>query len=218
VAAGELVLVDLAVVTPAPREYVVVDDALPAGLEAIDPKLFTTADWLKNAGFATIRAARIAVAATVKTSRRATACCTTRSEVRDDRVLFFSDELPAGLSHFRYLARAATLGHFVLPPPAPKKCTSRKCSVAPAPRRSRFGERPDQCFRNGAEPARAALAATAIVQRLALAMAGLVLGACFLALPRALAAPEARTSVLVLDRDGRLLREVSVGSGAAENQ
>jgi penicillin-binding protein 1C len=52
---------------------------------------------------------------------------------------------------------------------------------------------------------------------LLLPWAGLVLGACFLALPRALGAPEARTSVLVLDRDGRLLREVTVGSGAAES-
>jgi uncharacterized protein YfaS (alpha-2-macroglobulin family) len=40
----------------------------------------------------------------------------TRSEVRDDRVLFFADQLPAGLSHYRYLARATTKGRFVLPP------------------------------------------------------------------------------------------------------
>lgn len=44
----------------------------------------------------------------------------------------------------------------------------------------------------------------------------LALGACFLSLPAPLAAAEARTTVLVLDRDGRLLREVSAGSGAAE--
>jgi uncharacterized protein YfaS (alpha-2-macroglobulin family) len=39
-----------------------------------------------------------------------------RSEVRDDRVLFFADALPAGLHHYRYLARATTFGRFVLPP------------------------------------------------------------------------------------------------------
>ena len=39
-----------------------------------------------------------------------------RSEMRDDRVLFFVDQLPAGLWHYRYLARATTLGRFVLPP------------------------------------------------------------------------------------------------------
>jgi penicillin-binding protein 1C len=51
---------------------------------------------------------------------------------------------------------------------------------------------------------------------LALPWLALGLGACFLSLPVALTASEARTTVLVLDRDGRLLREVSVGRGAAE--
>jgi uncharacterized protein YfaS (alpha-2-macroglobulin family) len=30
--------------------------------------------------------------------------------------LFFVDDLPAGLAHYRYLARATTLGQFGLPP------------------------------------------------------------------------------------------------------
>jgi alpha-2-macroglobulin len=115
-AAGQLVLVDLAVVTPAPREYVVVDDALPAGLEAIDPKLFTTADWLKNAGFTDDSSCPDCSAGDGEDFAPSYRQLYTRSEVRDDRVLFFSDELPAGLSHFRYLARATTLGHFVVPP------------------------------------------------------------------------------------------------------
>ncbi len=52
---------------------------------------------------------------------------------------------------------------------------------------------------------------------LALPWLGLGLLACFTSLPSALSADEARTSVLVLDRDGRLLREVTVGRGADEN-
>ncbi len=52
---------------------------------------------------------------------------------------------------------------------------------------------------------------------LLLPWAGLALAACFRSLPAALTAPQARTTVLVLDRDGRLLREVAIGSGAAEN-
>lgn len=111
-AAGELVLVDLTVVTPAPREYVVLDDALPAGLEAIDPKLFTTADWLKNAGFADDAGGGESTNDDAPGFRAPY----DRNEVRDDRVLFFVDQLPAGLWHYRYLARATTLGHFVLPP------------------------------------------------------------------------------------------------------
>jgi len=36
-------------------------------------------------------------------------------ELRDDRVLFFVDHMAAGMYHYRYLARATTLGKFVLP-------------------------------------------------------------------------------------------------------
>ena len=56
-----------------------------------------------------------------------------------------------------------------------------------------------------------------VLALLLLPWAGLALAACFRALPAALSAPQARTTVLVLDRDGRLLREVAVGGGAAEN-
>jgi hypothetical protein len=37
-------------------------------------------------------------------------------EIRDDRVLFFIDHMSAGMFHYRYLARATSLGTFVLPP------------------------------------------------------------------------------------------------------
>jgi alpha-2-macroglobulin len=107
VSAGDLVLVDLTLVTPAARAFVVIDDALPAGLEAIDPKLLTTADWLRNPGDDEPNTAD---------GEGAEPATLSRSEVRDDRVLFFVDDLPAGLSHYRYLARATTLGRFVLPP------------------------------------------------------------------------------------------------------
>jgi len=115
-AAGELVLVDLTLVTPAPREYVVLDDALPAGLEAIDPKLFTTADWLKNAGLAEDAGCEGCEAERGSDDAPGFRAPYDRSEIRDDRVLFFVDRLPAGLWHYRYLARATTLGRFVLPP------------------------------------------------------------------------------------------------------
>jgi uncharacterized protein YfaS (alpha-2-macroglobulin family) len=39
-----------------------------------------------------------------------------RRELRDDRVLFFIDDMPAGLYRYRYLARATALGRFVVPP------------------------------------------------------------------------------------------------------
>jgi uncharacterized protein YfaS (alpha-2-macroglobulin family) len=115
-AAGDLVLVDLSLVVPAPREYVVVDDPLPAGLEAIDPKLFTSADWLKLSGFGEESCVECAATDEAGPGYTGLGPSFDRSEVRDDRVLFFADELPAGLHHYRYLARATTYGRFVVPP------------------------------------------------------------------------------------------------------
>ena len=120
VSAGDLVLVDLTLVTPAPRQYVVLDDALPAGLEAINPKLFTTADWLKSAGVDDDSGCVGCGSPEPEGDGDAAApgfhAAYDRNEVRDDRVVFFVDQLPAGLWHYRYLARATTLGHFVVPP------------------------------------------------------------------------------------------------------
>ncbi|HKY36825.1 MAG TPA: Ig-like domain-containing protein [Polyangiaceae bacterium] len=116
--AGDWVLVDLTVVAPAPREYVVIDDPLPAGLEAIDPKLFTSADWLSMSGFGENRSCEGCQAGDIDAVGYGAGDRPhfERSEVRDDRVLFFVDQLPAGLFHYRYLARATGIGRFVLPP------------------------------------------------------------------------------------------------------
>ena len=37
-------------------------------------------------------------------------------EVRDDRVLFFVEHMAAGMYRYRYLARATSLGTFIVPP------------------------------------------------------------------------------------------------------
>jgi len=100
---GQLVLVDVVIGAPALRHFVVLDDPLPAGLEGVDASLATSSPALDvsahdaepSAGF------------------RSTWY---RREVHDDRVVFFADEMPAGLYRFRYLARATTLGRFVVPP------------------------------------------------------------------------------------------------------
>lgn len=115
---GGLVLADVVVVTPSPREFVVVDDPLPAGLEAVDARLATTAGDLAGAledddydrsseeGFDDDDVA----------AGRAYNPSWFIREVRDDRVLFFVDHMAAGMYRYRYLARATTLGSFVLPP------------------------------------------------------------------------------------------------------
>jgi hypothetical protein len=47
-------------------------------------------------------------------------------EMRDDRVLTFVEHMPAGVYHYRYLARATTIGKFVVPP------TKAECMYDPA--------------------------------------------------------------------------------------
>jgi alpha-2-macroglobulin len=119
--AGELVLADLVIVTPSPREFVVIEDPLPAGLEAVDARLTTTAGWLAVAhsggeigsidGADSIQDWEDELA-----HGRAFLESWYRREIRDDRVLFFVDRMPAGMYHYRYLARATTLGKFIVPP------------------------------------------------------------------------------------------------------
>jgi alpha-2-macroglobulin len=116
-AGGQLVLADLVIVTPSPRDFVVVDDPLPAGLEAIDSHLASTSSTLDVGGPGAPSCAecededgRDEIAAGQAFFENYT-----QRELRDDRVLFFVDHMQAGMYHYRYLARATTLGKFVLP-------------------------------------------------------------------------------------------------------
>jgi len=106
---SDLILGDILVVTPSPREIVVLDDPLPAGFEAVDARLATT-----GAGSSIDEAEARAAAAGAEEDGPGPSQFV--REIRDDRVLFFIDHLPAGMFHYRYLARATTLGTFVVPP------------------------------------------------------------------------------------------------------
>ncbi|HEX2695604.1 MAG TPA: alpha-2-macroglobulin family protein, partial [Acidobacteriota bacterium] len=102
--AGSLVMVTVDVVLPQERLFVVVDDPLPAGFEAVNPRFLTESEERQRAldqkeeggeerwweGFGHV-------------------------EMRDDRVLLFAESLTAGLHTRRYLARARTFGTFLLP-------------------------------------------------------------------------------------------------------
>ena len=116
---GDLILADVVVVTPSPREIVVIDDPLPAGFEAVDAHLATTG-------------ARYDVDSAdarddesdgegdedpdTRAAGRAYRSSSFVREIRDDRVLFFVDHLSAGMFRYRYLARATTNGSFIVPP------------------------------------------------------------------------------------------------------
>ncbi len=97
--AGELVQVTLRLTTPTARSYVVLDDALPAGLEALNADFETTADAVRE-----------------QTGSDDWWGSFNHTEFRDDRVVLFADYLHSGEHTYTYVARATTPGTFVHPP------------------------------------------------------------------------------------------------------
>lgn len=118
-AAGELVRVKLRITVPADRYFVVLDDPLPAGLEAVDLSLRTVrppgtslreerepddgneendATWYYGTWDAGVWSAF------------------DHKELRDDRVVYSATYLWQGTYTATYLARATTPGTFVMPP------------------------------------------------------------------------------------------------------
>lgn len=123
--AGDLVLVDLLLESSEHQRQVVIDDPLPAGLEALDARIDTTADIRTVADDdgteATRKPGRGGITKSVPANAMsglhgAFRAASVHREVHDDRVLTFIEDLPSGLYHFRYLARATSVGRFVVPP------------------------------------------------------------------------------------------------------
>lgn len=99
VPAGSLVRVTLRLATPTARSYVVVDDALPAGLEALNGALSNASQAvLDNAGTGGEWWGSFS-----------------HTELRDDRVLLFGDRVYGGDHTYTYVARATTPGTYALP-------------------------------------------------------------------------------------------------------
>jgi alpha-2-macroglobulin len=97
--AGDTLLVTVEVRSSEARRYVVVEDPLPAGLEALDATLATGSRTFGE------------LAAWLRSSRW------DHRELRDDRVLFFRDLMEPGALTYRYLARVSFAGDFIAPPP-----------------------------------------------------------------------------------------------------
>ncbi len=97
---GSLVRVVLSVETTNKQNYVAVSDRLPAGLEPLNANLATTQTVTKR-GLSAAAKRGLGVLS--------------YSEVRDSRVAFYADELPAGRYEFEYLARATSAGTFLRP-------------------------------------------------------------------------------------------------------
>lgn len=109
---GELVRVDLYVSVPAARNFVVVDDAVPGGLEPLNRDLATSSEidarkgdfkaaggslWFKFSDWVDFGVSRWNFY---------------HQEIRHDSVRFYSDYLPAGNYHLSYAAQAIATGTF----------------------------------------------------------------------------------------------------------
>ena len=101
---GSLVVITLEIAVPQESLYVVVDDPLPAGLEAVNPTFLTESD----------EATRKLDDLTGDASEPWWEGFN-HVEMRDDRVVLFADSLMPGVHVHRYLARALTLGEFIQP-------------------------------------------------------------------------------------------------------
>ncbi len=101
---GTLVLVTVEVALPQEAHYIVIDDPLPGGLEAVNRTFLTESEEdqrrLEEGGEEDVASPWFAF---------------NHIELRDDRVLLFADWLPAGVHRHRYLARALSFGTFRMP-------------------------------------------------------------------------------------------------------
>jgi hypothetical protein len=114
---GELVRVRLRLTVPATRQFVVLDDALPAGLEAVDLSL-RTASAMPGPGASAPREAEQGDTPQWGFGRWDAGWWSPfdHQEIRDDRVVYSASVLWPGTYTATYLARATTAGTFVKPP------------------------------------------------------------------------------------------------------
>ena len=99
-AGGEL-WVRLIILTPATTHHVIVEDKLPAGVEAVNESLATTS--LLNVE-------------RLKIPKDRSPLYFRHNEIRDDRVVLFAETLPTGVYEYTYRVRPTTPGRYHHPP------------------------------------------------------------------------------------------------------
>ncbi len=104
---GDVVQVRLTLIAPHDVTYVVVEDPLPAGAEAIDPSLATTSLVEQQPGLY-----RQSEREEMRSFYRWWWSWYSRSEMRDDKVVLFADYLPAGTYEYTYTFRATRPGEY----------------------------------------------------------------------------------------------------------
>jgi uncharacterized protein YfaS (alpha-2-macroglobulin family) len=114
---GEIVRVRLRITVPANRQFVALEDPLPAGLEAIDFNLRTSAQIEStNASPSDQRQSSPWQAWLYGSWMDGRWSPWEHRELRDDRVVYFARVLWPGTYEASYVARATTSGNFVRPP------------------------------------------------------------------------------------------------------
>jgi hypothetical protein len=101
---GSLVVVTVEIAVPQECLFVVVDDPLPAGLEAVNPYFLTESEEQQQR-----------LEDMSRLDARPWWQGFNHVEMHDDRVLLFADSLTAGVHTYRYLARALSFGRFLVP-------------------------------------------------------------------------------------------------------
>jgi uncharacterized protein YfaS (alpha-2-macroglobulin family) len=97
---GDVVQVRLTLNVPENMQYFVLEDMLPAGLEALDTSLKTVSSAAQDPALSPAG------------EDRPYWWYFTQSQIRDNRVAIFATDLPKGTYHYTYLARASSLGTF----------------------------------------------------------------------------------------------------------
>ena len=104
---GDLLLARLTVIAPHDLHYIVIDDPLPAGLEAVDQSLDTSVQQIEPDAYSW-----------EDVWRRGWGWWYFRHvEMRDEKIVLSADSLPAGTYIYTYLVRAGTPGTFQVIPP-----------------------------------------------------------------------------------------------------
>jgi uncharacterized protein YfaS (alpha-2-macroglobulin family) len=114
---GELVRVDLFAILPAPRNFVVLDDPVPGGLEPVNRDLATAS--LVDAGEAEDVFPENSLYHRYDDwqSFAMTLWSFHHRELRHDTARFYSEYLPAGRYRLSYTAQVIAPGTFTIPPP-----------------------------------------------------------------------------------------------------
>lgn len=104
-AVGDIIRVKLTIIAPSTLHYLVVEDPIPAGMEAVDTSLRTTSQLLEPPQF------------------RATGendvwgwWVFSHTEIRDEKVALFAGRVSAGTYEYTYLLRASVPGEFLVMP------------------------------------------------------------------------------------------------------